>query len=159
MYAQAEHIAALHDQKESLLLSEKDQKLQQQQTDKTYLTAGLTALGLLAAGLLIWLVVYRRKQRTLETEYKQMRAELETYLASARSQTQPPAKAVSNKAAVGLLSDRQQEILGYLSGGLTNEEIADRLSISENTVRYHIKNVYLLLDIKDRRDLFLNGEK
>ena len=157
-YTRSEHIAALHDQKESLLLGEKDQKLQQQQTDKTYLTAGLAGLGLLAAGLLAWLIVYRRRQRKLEVEYKRMRAELETYLA--RSQTLlPPAKAVSNKATVGLLSDRQQEILRYLSGGLTNKEIADRLSISENTVKYHIKNVYQLLDIKDRRDLFLNGEK
>jgi len=40
---------------------------------------------------------------------------------------------------------RQVEIGALVSEGLSNAEIANRLGISENTVRYHLKELYLRL--------------
>jgi DNA-binding NarL/FixJ family response regulator len=39
------------------------------------------------------------------------------------------------------LSDREVEIIELVTAGLTNEEIADRLSISKRTVDNHISNI------------------
>lgn len=52
------------------------------------------------------------------------------------------------------LTDRQKELLIHLADGLSNKEIAEKLFISENTVKYHTKNIYTILDIKDRKDFF-----
>ncbi|WP_294313388.1 LuxR C-terminal-related transcriptional regulator [uncultured Chryseobacterium sp.] len=53
------------------------------------------------------------------------------------------------------LTDRQKELLELMAKGLSNKEIAEKLFISENTVKYHIKNIYLALGLKDRKELFL----
>ena len=37
------------------------------------------------------------------------------------------------------LTDRQKEIIDFIRSGLTNKEIATKLFISENTVKYHLK--------------------
>lgn len=48
------------------------------------------------------------------------------------------------------LSERQTQILELLKQGKTNKEIAGSLYISENTVKYHLKIIYNILDIKHR---------
>lgn len=48
------------------------------------------------------------------------------------------------------LSDREQEILRLLAGGASNREIATRLFVSENTVKFHLKNVYAKLAVSTR---------
>ena len=48
------------------------------------------------------------------------------------------------------LSSRQLEILELIKSGLTNKEIANKLCISENTVKYHLKVIYDQLDIENR---------
>ena len=48
------------------------------------------------------------------------------------------------------LTGREMEILGYLGDGQTNGEIAARCWISENTVKFHLKNLFRKLDIRDR---------
>jgi len=48
------------------------------------------------------------------------------------------------------LTAREQELLASLSRGLTNQQIAGDLSISLNTVKFHLKNLYGKLDVKNR---------
>ena len=48
------------------------------------------------------------------------------------------------------LTDRQKEIIQLVRDGLTNKEIAIKLFISENTVKYHLKVIYEILDIEHR---------
>ncbi len=40
------------------------------------------------------------------------------------------------------LTEREKEILHYLALGWRNTQIADKLNISERTVRYHLRNIY-----------------
>ncbi|MDP2208504.1 MAG: response regulator transcription factor [Bacteroidota bacterium] len=48
------------------------------------------------------------------------------------------------------LSKREYEIVSELAKGLTYEEIADKLFISIETVRFHIKNMYSKLHVHSR---------
>jgi LuxR family maltose regulon positive regulatory protein len=48
------------------------------------------------------------------------------------------------------LSDREKEIYSLLLEGLRNREIADHLQISENTVKFHLKNLYGKLGVTNR---------
>ncbi|MBC8046177.1 MAG: response regulator transcription factor [Fimbriimonadaceae bacterium] len=49
-----------------------------------------------------------------------------------------------------LLSVRESEILLLISKGFTNESIAKELFISLNTVKTHIANIFIKLDVKNR---------
>lgn len=48
------------------------------------------------------------------------------------------------------ISPREYEVLQLMAAGLSNQEIAGRLFISLNTVKTHISNIYLKLDVKRR---------
>jgi RNA polymerase sigma factor (sigma-70 family) len=50
------------------------------------------------------------------------------------------------------LSQREQEILQLLSKGLRYKEIADKLSVSTETIRTHIRNIYQKLQVNSRTD-------
>ncbi len=51
-----------------------------------------------------------------------------------------------------VLSDREQEVLALLARGLPNGEIAAALTVSENTVRFHLKNIYEKLQVTNRTE-------
>ena len=50
------------------------------------------------------------------------------------------------------LSKREYEILQLIDQGLSNQEIADRLFLSESTVKKHVSNVFLKLDVQRRTE-------
>ena len=50
------------------------------------------------------------------------------------------------------LTRREQEILDLLSQGFANKEIAQNLSISFDTVRWHLKQVYEKLHVRSRTE-------
>ena len=51
-----------------------------------------------------------------------------------------------------LLSEREIEILKLVASGKSNQSIADQLSISENTVKYHLKNILQKLGVSNRTE-------
>lgn len=51
------------------------------------------------------------------------------------------------------LTERQLEIIELIKQGKSNKEIAGKLFISENTVKYHLKIIYEILDIENRTEL------
>ncbi|MDD5468070.1 MAG: response regulator transcription factor [Anaerolineales bacterium] len=51
------------------------------------------------------------------------------------------------------LTHREEEVLGYLAEGLTNEEIANKLLISKHTVARHRENLMRKLNLHSRSDL------
>jgi len=48
------------------------------------------------------------------------------------------------------LTEREAEVLGLVAQGLTNQEIADRLYVSERTVRTHVSNILSKLHLANR---------
>lgn len=54
-------------------------------------------------------------------------------------------------ASLDKLTPRELDVLGELSKGLTNQEIASRLYISQNTVKYHVHSILDKLNLPDRR--------
>jgi len=53
------------------------------------------------------------------------------------------------------LSQREQEILQLLSQGFANKEIADRLNISYQTVKVHVKHIYEKLHVRSRSEALM----
>lgn len=49
------------------------------------------------------------------------------------------------------LSPRENDVLRLVGEGSTNEEIADRLMITENTVKVHVKNILGKLGLKNKQ--------
>jgi DNA-binding NarL/FixJ family response regulator len=49
-----------------------------------------------------------------------------------------------------LLTRRQLEILGLVAEGLSNAEIAERLFLSESTVKWHVRKVLRALGVANR---------
>jgi DNA-binding NarL/FixJ family response regulator len=55
-----------------------------------------------------------------------------------------------NQAALDGLTTREQQVLGQLATGASNREIAERLVISEYTVKAHVRNILEKLGLKNR---------
>ena len=57
---------------------------------------------------------------------------------------------LKQKDVLNQLSKAEQQVAILLKDGLSNTKISEELKLSINTVKSHIKNIYLKLDVKDR---------
>lgn len=57
----------------------------------------------------------------------------------------------------GPLTERELEVLGLLSRGLANKQIAVELGISEHTVKFHVSSIYTKLDVTNRTEAVRAG--
>ena len=57
------------------------------------------------------------------------------------------------------LSERETDVLKLIATGLTNQEIAEKLFISLNTVRTHTKNINSKLDVYSRTQAIARAKK
>jgi two-component system nitrate/nitrite response regulator NarP len=55
-----------------------------------------------------------------------------------------------SKDPLEALTVRERELLAALADGWSNLQIAARIGISRNTVKYHLKNLYDKLDVNNR---------
>ncbi len=55
------------------------------------------------------------------------------------------------------LTDREREVLRLVAGAMTNRQVAERLYISEQTVKNHIKSLLRKLRLKNRVELALHA--
>lgn len=65
---------------------------------------------------------------------------------------QPESSAQTEPSPLVSLTSREIEVLQELAFGITNQDIANRLYISENTVKNHIHNILEKLNINNRRE-------
>ncbi|MEJ2709292.1 MAG: LuxR C-terminal-related transcriptional regulator [Anaerolineales bacterium] len=70
----------------------------------------------------------------------------------APAHTPPAGSAHQTASSQDLLSDRELEVLRLVARGMTNQEIADELVISLNTVKSHVKNIYARLQVRNRAE-------
>jgi DNA-binding NarL/FixJ family response regulator len=66
-----------------------------------------------------------------------------------RSQSSAPVAAAAEHPA---LTERETEILRFVASGATNAEIARQLWITQQTVKFHVSNVYRKLDVANRTE-------
>lgn len=80
------------------------------------------------------------------------RAQLAAFVELLLGLAQPP-RAVTAAA----LSQREKDVLPLVLQNLANKEIADRLSISERTVKFHVSNLLAKFGVERRSDLILQA--
>lgn len=106
-------------------------------------------------------IVYRAKK--LHEEHQYYRQEIQHYMQLAKSiqtETENPCQIgfteddnndkYSELQQCFSLSDRELEVLQLVVDGFTNLQIGDRLYLSVNTVKFHIRNIYLKMGINNR---------
>lgn len=62
-------------------------------------------------------------------------------------------------AAADVLTDREEEVLALLAEGSSNSQIAGRLSLSESTVKFHLRNLYSKLGVTNRTEAAVRYHK
>ena len=97
----------------------------------------------------------------------QKRFAVETLMEAIRSAASglvwmPPSLQTELAAQLGNASEqrltaREHEIARFVAEGLRNAEIAQRLAISESTVKTHLNNIFQKLHLRDRVELALHA--
>lgn len=64
---------------------------------------------------------------------------------------------VSDDISIDTLTEKEIEILSYISKGYTNKEIAEKLVVSEFTVKNHLKSIFKKLKVSSRTQVVLVG--
>ena len=96
------------------------------------------ALALVFTGLGIWLAVKLARPKVQTVVVMQPAPEI-------------PKQELDEKELARLgLSGREQEVLQLMAEGLSNQEIADRLFVSLNTVKTHCSRIFEKLDVRRR---------
>jgi len=125
----------------------------------------LTARNQLIITLILLVIViigiaYFFRQRAVQ-RLNQMESELQKYLLKIKDSDIDDNKKFKNNnrnsgvrptqnIGNGNLTERETEVLHLISEGMSNADIAEKIFVSTNTIKYHIKNIYLKLDVKNR---------
>ena len=70
-----------------------------------------------------------------------------------------PAQAPTTASLIEPLSERENQVLQLLKTDLSGPEIAEKLMVSVNTVRFHTKNIYGKLGVTNRRAALRRAEE
>jgi len=62
-------------------------------------------------------------------------------------------------ARIASLSPREREVINLIGEGLNNKKIAERLQISETTVRHHLTSIFAKVGVSDRLELLVYAYK
>lgn len=69
------------------------------------------------------------------------------------------AQQIALRAGEEPLSDRELEVLRCVASGSANKQIARTLSISEDTVKTHLRSIFFKLDVKDRTEAVVQAAR
>jgi two-component system, NarL family, response regulator LiaR len=97
------------------------------------------AVAVLFTALGIWLAL-----KLMQPKTKTVLVEKEVYI------SQPTFQLNEKELSRLGISKRELEVLELMAAGLSNNEIAERLFVSLNTVKTHSSNLFLKLDVKRR---------
>jgi DNA-binding NarL/FixJ family response regulator len=80
-------------------------------------------------------------------------------LAELRAAPRATASTTASTAAPDSLTPREREVLALLAEGLSNKAIADRLSISEHTAKFHVNAVLAKLGVQRRTEAVVRAAR
>lgn len=109
----------------------------------------LGIIALLFTGLGVWLAIRLRKPK------------LETVIVEKEVLLAPRSEFVLNENELKRLnlSRRELEVLQWMAAGLSNQEIADKLFVSVNTVKTHTTQLFEKMEVKRRTQAVDLGKK
>jgi DNA-binding NarL/FixJ family response regulator len=70
-----------------------------------------------------------------------------------------PPRPDGDQARIGSLTPREREVVRLLCEGLRNKQIAERLAVTDVTIRHHLTSVFSKLGVSDRLGLLLYASK
>jgi ATP/maltotriose-dependent transcriptional regulator MalT len=134
---------------QQIALLETENELKQQGLKKRNLLIAL----LFSLLLMTFLFVRNYKQRT-QNKMQQINQQLQQYLLQLQRCGTDKKSENSLQKIVGKydLTERESEILTLVCQGKSNSEIANTIFVSTNTVKFHIKNIYVKMDVKNRME-------
>ncbi len=94
---------------------------------------------------------YLLKQALLSQEIDNLRLQINNVLGSEKKELELSYEEL-NKKLNNPISDREFEILQLALTDLNNREIAEKVFVSVNTVKYHLKNIYVKLGVSNRKE-------
>ena len=104
----------------------------------------------------VYIIINQRKKTQLRNELltaeiNELRLQIKQLI-----DYQPEKSSISidqlNKSLKEPLSDREFEVLQMAMTDKNNSEIAEKIFVSTNTVKYHLKNVYQKLGVSNRKE-------
>ncbi len=125
-------------------------------------------IGLITTLLVLVIILFYSHRKRAQLSQRQLNLELQNYLLQVAEMQD---KLNTKKGDCGKepnfeqlekanLSKQEMKVIKLIAEGYKNAEIAEKLFISQNTVKTHIKNIYSKLDVKNRVEALrkLNNE-
>ncbi len=114
----------------------------------------ILAIFIISLLVILLFMINHRKNKLLQS---QMRLELQNFLLKEeqireqrKREQQKERETIAKHFDQYELTEREIEVLQLIAKGYKNAEIADKLFLSLNTIKTHIKNIYIKLDVKNR---------
>lgn len=115
-------------------------------------SSNLLKISLVVESIALTYAIIKQNKHILQ-ENELIKKRLNIYLNQLKKSQTDHKFDIENIAIKHNLTQREKEVLVELLNNQTNKQIASNLSISINTVKYHIRNVYDKLDIQNRKEL------
>lgn len=146
---------AIKDEQIQKLAQEKEESQQEAKINFSRLII-ISIIGILS--ILAFVIIFYLYRKNSDLELQHRNSELQQYILqinelkdqSKQSLTDSNQEDFTEKFKSLDLSKREIEVLSNIANGLSNDEIADKMYVSKNTVKTHIKNIYMKLDVKNR---------
>jgi len=104
----------------------------------------------LKAGAISYILKDMKMEKLAEALQRAVRGEVTLHPLVAARVLASLRKPNENESLFTDLTERELEVLKLIANGLTNNQIADKLVISENTVKGHVSNILSKLHLADR---------
>lgn len=101
------------------------------------------------------LTALEAQRQTAQEETERLEREIDRLAGEKRAQIDPDSYA-HFRASLGTLTPKEREVFDLYLSGHSGPEIIASLGISENTLKYHNRNLYSKLGVSSRRELLQN---